>query len=517
MSGKFEFRRMAASLEDVLGAGYIDAVVGARTALAGEQPEALYRLVREKVDFLPESMLARLHELLSSAGGEVSPPLARSPDGAGTREFARATRTQLAPLSGYGYFRVGEDGRLYAVTKSEHYHAPMGHSFPGYRLVEHARRLGIPNATHNNTRGFITRRLEDELVSAAGRACCGGASAAGAGTLDTVMNLETGSLAVEASLKMILARFYKPQEDSPEPPYAGRIPVILVVGADDGGLQANYHGTTLLTQTFRGMWGGIRGKIEDAEVCKVVPVRPNAIEDVRKAFERYECGKTKIAGFFHEIIMMNYGARVLAKEFLQETYRLCERHDVATVDDEIQSCMWHHDYFMFGEWGIKPAFLAVGKGFPGGEYAASRLLFDGRYDVLPQFGALVTNGQEELASLAYLVTMAWAKANRDVTRALGDYYEASLMELAERHESLGCEVRGMRHLCGMEFREVEPATEVARTMTEAGFDISVQSYKAACPPVALTKLPLIADKPLIDAFVRKMDTALASVSRGPTA
>lgn len=515
MPGKFEFRRVVASLEDILGAGYIDAVVGARTALTGEQPEVLYRLVREKVDFLPHSMTARLHEILPRTGERVSPAVAGSAAGAGTREFARATRTQLAPLNGYGYFRVGEDGRLYAVTKSEHYHAPMGHSFPGYRLVEHARRLGIPNATHNNTRGFITRLLEEKLVSAAGDAGAGG-SGTGGGALDRVLNLETGSLAVEAALKMILARFYRPQDDSPEPPYAGRIPVILVVGADDGGLQANYHGTTLLTQTFRGMWEGIRGKIEDAEICKVVPVRPNAIEDVRKAFERYECGKTKIAGFFHEIIMMNYGARVLAKEFLQEVYRLCERHDVATVDDEIQSCMWHHDYFMFGEWGIRPTFLAVGKGFPGGEYAASRLLFDGRYDVLPQFGALVTNGQEELASLTYLITMAWSAANREATRALGDYYEASLMELAARYSSLGCEVRGLRHLCGMEFREVAPATEFARTMTEAGFDISVQTYKAACPPVALTKLPLIADKPLIDAFIRKMDTALASVSRGPT-
>ena len=61
-----------------------------------------------------------------------------------------------APLTGYGFYRVGEDGRLYLITKSEHYHAPLGHAFPGYRLLEIARRLGIPNATHNNTRGHIT-------------------------------------------------------------------------------------------------------------------------------------------------------------------------------------------------------------------------------------------------------------------------------------------------------------------------------------------------------------------------
>ena len=65
--------------------------------------------------------------------------------------------------------------------------------------------------------------------------------------------------------------------------------------------------------------------------------------------------------------------------------------------------------------------MAVGKGFPGGEYPASRLIFSAVLDCMPQFGALVTNGQEELASLAYLITMRWAKANAQVTRAVGDY------------------------------------------------------------------------------------------------
>ena len=28
----------------------------------------------------------------------------------------------------------------------------------------------------------------------------------------------------------------------------------VVIGDEDGGLQANYHGTTVLTQLMRGMW-----------------------------------------------------------------------------------------------------------------------------------------------------------------------------------------------------------------------------------------------------------------------
>ena len=87
--------------------------------------------------------------------------LARRPD------RARMRRSAL------GIFRVGEDGRLYLISKSEHYHTPLGHGFPGYTLLDCARQLGIPNATHNNTRGQITRLLEEELVAAVngGPAC----------------------------------------------------------------------------------------------------------------------------------------------------------------------------------------------------------------------------------------------------------------------------------------------------------------------------------------------------------
>ena len=69
----------------------------------------------------------------------------------------------LASFWTHDSFRVGEDGRLWLISKSEHYHVPLGHGFPGYALLDRARRLGIPNATHNNTRGRITRLLEEEL------------------------------------------------------------------------------------------------------------------------------------------------------------------------------------------------------------------------------------------------------------------------------------------------------------------------------------------------------------------
>ncbi len=113
-------------------------------------------------------MQEKLTSLLPKVGSQViSKSLENTATGASTTKFNENSKTAAAPLGGHGYYRLGEDGRLYLMSKSEHYHAPLGHSFPGYTLVDHARKLGIPNATHNNTRGYITRRLEEELVRTA--------------------------------------------------------------------------------------------------------------------------------------------------------------------------------------------------------------------------------------------------------------------------------------------------------------------------------------------------------------
>ncbi len=511
-----EFREVVLSLAEIVDPDYLEAVCEAHAFLSGEDVRNLRSLATHAVNFFPVGFQSRLLSMLPSVGRKVCRlTLAHTSQGATTSNFRSATKTEMAPLSGLGYYRVGQDGRLYLITKSEHYHTPLGHGFPGYQIIERARRLGIPNATHNNTRGEITRQLEEELVLEANGLALGDAAALGGvynstemDVINRVLNLETGSLAVEAALKMILARFYRPQSDSPVPVYQGRIPVLLVMGNDGGTLQANYHGTTVLAQTMRGMWPELTKAIQEHGLYRVIPIRPNCIEDVRAAFTQYEEPPFKVAGFFHEIVMMNYGAVLLSKDFLQETYRLCKEHDVPTVADEIQSCMWAPDFFLFREYGIQPTFIAVGKGLTGGEYAASRVLFSAAMDCLPQFGALVTNGQEELASLTYLISMRWAKANAGVTAAVGTHYEERLRDLAERHKNRIAGIDGNRHLCAVRFHQLDGAKGFARCLNAQGLDSSAQTYKSDCPPSVLTKIPLIAGYEVVDFIIQKMAEAL---------
>lgn len=513
------FLPVSLSLADLCGEEYVRAVCANQALLTGDVPAHVTEAAFKRIEFFPPAFERRLLQLLPKVGHKVGTRLAHTPAGAPTRQFETHTKLDMAPLAALGCFRLGEDGRLYLIAKSEHYHAPLGHSFPGYHLLDRARRLGIPNATHNNTRGFITRRLEEELISSVNGLAPGDAAAlktvlasAEPGVVNRVLNLQTGSLAAEAALKFVLARFYRPEATMPTPKYHGRIPVLLVVGDADGALKANYHGTTMLTQIMRGMWPELCGAFSDRGF-RVAPIRPDSLADLEAAFANYERDNLKIAGFFHEIVMMNYGGRLLSREFLQRAYELCRQHDVPAVADEIQSCLWAPGLFLHREYGLRPSFVAIGKGFPGGEYAASRLLFSAAFDCLPQFGALVTNGQEELAALAYLVTMRWASANRQITRQIGDYYASRLRGLAGQFQKIIVGVDGCRHLSCLRFQDAATATDFARRLLARGLDVSAQIYKADCPPSVLTKLPLIAGYEVVDFVLDQVSNVLREMGK----
>ena len=489
------------SLSDLLGKEYTDSLVAANGFFSLLPPGKARDLAEEKIDFYPLSLQEKADALLPDVGKRVIPPFENDLDGAPTDAFRKAMHKASAPVSGFGPYRIGEDGRLYFIGKSEHYHASLGHRFPGYRLIDNARALGIPNATHNNTRGFITRLLEKRLIqSAAGLAWEDeeGFSRIVSSTREHVLNrvisLETGSLAVEAGVKMMLARFYRLDPTFPAPPYEGRIPVFFVMADREGGRGGNYHGTTVVTQTFRGLWPGLDRNLEEAGLYKVVPVAINDAEDFEKKLRLYNEKPFKTAGFLHEIVLMNYGAVRLEKDYLQRVYALCRETDTPTLVDEIQSCMWYDGFFLFRQYGLEPDFAVIGKGFPGGEYPASKILTTAPMDTLNQFGALVTNGQEELASLAYLVTMTFVRENGARIASLASSFREALEKVREAHPGVLLRVEGEGHLLGLHFSDVEKAADFAKKLNARAVDASAQLYKADCPPAVLLKPPVISSE-----------------------
>ena len=124
----------------------------------------------------------------------------------------------------------------------------------------------------------------------------------------------------------------------------------------------------------------------------------------------------------------------------------------------------------------------------------------------------MTNGQEELASLAYLVAMKWAAVNGAAIAAAGREIEESFRQVAAEFPAIVGGVEGKGHLLGLRFRDLGQGRRFTERMNRFGFDISVQAYKANCPPVALTKLPLIADSEAIALLIARLREALRQVT-----
>ena len=501
------------SLEDMLGKSYMDTVQETAVTLLGLEPAEAKALATDKVDFFSEEFSARCDALAAKVGQQVVKPYECTLAGAPTESFRKATNFNAAPIGGLGTVRVGQDGRAYIAAKSEHYHIPLGHNFPGYKLITKARQLGILNATHNNTRGYITRLMEQKIIMDANGIAAPGAeldavlASQEPKVLNRLINLETGSLAVEAGIKMMLARFYRLDKTFKDPQYAGKTPVFLVMQDNDGGVEANYHGTTIFAQTLRGMWPDIKEHCEKTGLYKVVGVMRNDIADFEAKIKEYNQGNYKTVGFLHEIILMNYGGIRVTPEYLHAAYDLCAKYDTPTMSDEIQSCMWYKGMFLFKLYGLKPDFVIIGKGFPGGEYPASKVITTYEMDSLNQFGALVTNGQEELASLAYLITMEFVRENGDAIADIGSKVDAMLEVLAAEYPCIE-KIEGLGHLAAIHFHTVEDAGKFAKIVNGKCIDVSAQLYKANCPPAVLLKLPLLTGEAVIALLKEKFTEAL---------
>ncbi len=512
------FNNTSYSLVDFFGKEYIEKVIDANCFFDEERRAEFEAYAYEKVEFYPEAFQKEMDALLDKIGTQVIDSKPLDNDGAGTDSYQKALNKNAAPLSGRSFYRLGEDGKLYFVGKSEHYHASIGHNFPGYKLINNARNLGILNATHNNTRGFITRTLERELVRVANglskedtKALEEVLASREKHVLNRVINLETGSLADEAAIKMMFNRFYELGNGMPESKYAGRIPVFFVMGDKAGGIEANYHGTGIITQTFRNMWPSFYKNAEENGLYKVVPVTINDIEDFKNKIEEYNKPPYKTAGFMHEIVLMNYGGITLEREYLQQAYALCREYDTPTLVDEIQSCAWYEELFLFSKYGLKPDFVIVGKGFGGGEYPASKVITTAEMDTLNQFGALVTNGQEELASLSYLITMRFVEDNGAIIEKNHKIFFDALTELAKKHEGIVTGVEGLGYLAAIVFDDLATAAAFAKKTNEKCIDLSAQTYKQNCPAAALIKLPLVSSEAAIDYLIKTFDDIINTI------
>ena len=135
------FKDINLSLLDMLGEDFIKSVCEANSFLGFMSYDEAYSIANQKVSFFSQETQNFNDELLSKVGTQVINPCACNNKGCPTDSFAKATHIEASPVTGFGCYRIGQDGKLYLTGKSEHYHSSLGHRFAGYKLIDNARKL----------------------------------------------------------------------------------------------------------------------------------------------------------------------------------------------------------------------------------------------------------------------------------------------------------------------------------------------------------------------------------------
>lgn len=380
-------------------------------------------------------------------------------------------------LTGKGVFYITEGGKLFLDTTAGHYQMTWGYNHPVLmKKLHHALKTGIPWDCHSNIPGFYVKKLSEKLV----QICNGQIDLEhiqnNPDSLNTVLlGIATGSVACSTAMKLAINHFKQIK------PSARKIVFLSLNG--------NYHGTDFLMQRLRGMWKDLFSRNLVFEM-----VEPNDINGLRNIFKKH---KRNIAAFFFEPVMMNREAILLDKDFIQEARYLTESVDALMIVDEIQTCCWYPEIFMYRQFGITPDILILGKGLTAGFHPLSAIVYRRNLDSLKQYDAISTNGNAPLPAYMALSCLNLIEQNLKKIEKISFYYEESLRRLTKECSDKIVSFQGKGLLSGIKLKNQQTALLFHKKCLEKGIWLRVHAYYEGHSTL-LTKFALCVTEDIID-------------------
>jgi len=396
-------------------------------------------------------------------------------------------------LAGNGLFYITEQGKLYLDCTAGHYQMTWGYNHPQLTAaILRGIQNGIITDNHSNIPQWPVKRLAQKLVQLANpdlpelREGDFSKIIKSKTRLNTVLlGIATGSVACSSALKIMLSQHERLKKPGP---------AVMVV------LKGNYHGTDMIAQNLRGMWKRYVRNI------KVVTVEPNDYDSLKKVFERYG---SRIAGFWAEPVMMNREAILIEKRYLQLARRLTTRAKALLAIDEIQTCFWTPDIFMFKQYGIVPDIVIIGKGMTAGFHPLAAIIYRRPLDMLAQYDSISTNGNAALAAYVALANLELIEKNAENINVTQKYYQQKLRELARNFPERIATVNGQGLLTGLKFHRREDALLFHKKCLAAGLWLRIHAYYPEHSTI-LCKFALAVTKKVVDAFCRQLQRLLES-------
>jgi 4-aminobutyrate aminotransferase len=235
----------------------------------------------------------------------------------------------------------------------------------------------------------------------------------------------------------------------------------------------------------------------------------NQLEDL---FKR-TVAPQEVAGIIVEPIQGEGGYIVPPPEFHRELRRLCDRHGILFIADEVQSGMGRTGkMFALEHWGVVPDIVCLAKGIASGMPLGAIIAKANIMDWGPGSHAS-TFGGNPVSCVAALETIKLLEEGlMENARTVGQHLQERLIELAERHRLIG-DVRGIGLMIGMELVRDRQTKEAASTERDEivqlcfrkgllllGCGVSTLRF---CPPLVVTKEQCDTAVGIIDDVLRK--------------
>lgn len=196
-------------------------------------------------------------------------------------------------------------------------------------------------------------------------------------------------------------------------------------------------------------------------------------------------------GFLFEPIQGEGGVIVPTPGYLKECHRVCKKHRVLMIDDEIQTGLGRTGkLFACDHEGIRPDIVIVGKALSGGYYPVSGILCDDRVmNVLHPGDHGSTFGGNPLASAVSIAALEVLVKERLPERAarIGKWFQSELKKIKS---PVIKEVRGKGLLIGVELRK--KARPYCERLLKLGI-LAKETHQVVvrfAPPLVITKKEL---------------------------
>jgi 4-aminobutyrate aminotransferase len=257
--------------------------------------------------------------------------------------------------------------------------------------------------------------------------------------------------------------------------------------------------------TYRGAYG-VRPESAAADALAYIE---------NELFKRL-CDPEEVAAVFVEPIQGEGGYITAPAEFLQGLERLCRKHGILLVADEVQSGMGRT-----GKWwavdhaGIEPDIICTAKGIASGMPLCAMIAKAEVMDWKPGAHAS-TFGGNPVAIAASLATIGVLEQNAIANAArMSEFIFQQTSGWRERHKSVG-DIRGKGLMIGIEFvrdqKTKEKAPDLRNRVMDAAFHKGLLVLGAGENSLRLAP-PLVIDEEQADFAVRTLDECISEAER----